>query len=70
MTGSYKNKLDASGAYGSPIVTEISVASTFYVAENYHQDYYENNKSQSYCKYVIEPKMNKFKKVFADKLKP
>ena len=65
----YKSKLNASGAFEASIVTEISPASEFYVAENYHQDYYENNKEQAYCKFVIEPKMDKFKKAFADKLK-
>ena len=65
----YKKRLNESGAFDSPIVTEITAVSAFYKAENYHQDYYESNKSQSYCKFVIEPKMEKFKKAFADKLK-
>lgn len=61
--------LDASGAWNDPIVTEISPASTFYVAEDYHQDYFNNNKTAAYCNFVIVPKIEKFKKVFADKLK-
>lgn len=65
----YKQELDKSKAFDNPIVTEISPFTTFYVAENYHQDYYNNNGSQPYCYYVIKPKLEKFKKVFSDKLK-
>lgn len=66
----YKAELDRSGAFKNPIVTEISPATTFYTAEDYHQEYYENNKnSNPYCAVVIRPKMDKFKKVFAHKLK-
>lgn len=65
----YKMKLDASGAFNDPVVTEISPASNFYVAENYHQNYYNENGGQPYCSIVIRPKLEKFKKVFAKKLK-
>jgi peptide-methionine (S)-S-oxide reductase len=65
----YKAELDKSKAFDKPIVTEISPFSKFYVAENYHQDYYNNNGSQPYCYYVIRPKLEKFNKVFKDKLK-
>jgi peptide-methionine (S)-S-oxide reductase len=65
----YKAELDKSKAFDNPIVTEISPFSTFYVAENYHQDYYNNNGSAPYCYYVIRPKLEKFNKVFKDKLK-
>jgi len=65
----YKKQLDASHVYKHPIVTEISPASTFYAAEDYHQNYYELNPNQGYCQYVIRPKVEKFKKQFADKLK-
>jgi peptide-methionine (S)-S-oxide reductase len=65
----YKAELDRSKAFDNPIVTEISPFSNFYVAENYHQDYYNNNGSQPYCYYVIRPKLEKFNKVFKDKLK-
>lgn len=66
----FKAELDKSGAFKNPIVTEISPASTFYTAEDYHQEYYENNKnSNPYCAVVIRPKMDKFKKAFAHKLK-
>ena len=65
----YKTELDKSGAYSSPIVTEITPSSTFYVAENYHQDYYNQNGSQPYCQFVIAPKVAKFKKAFEKDLK-
>ena len=65
----YKAELEKSKAFDNPIVTEISPYSKFYVAENYHQDYYNNNGSQPYCYYVIKPKLEKFNKVFKDKLK-
>jgi peptide-methionine (S)-S-oxide reductase len=66
----YKVKLDKSGAYSNPIVTEITPFTTFYPAENYHQDYYRLHGSQPYCTFVIRPKVEKFEKVFKDKLKP
>ncbi len=65
----YKAALDKSGAFDNKIVTEITAASVFYVAENYHQNYYNRNGSQPYCRFVIQPKMEKFQKVFKDKLK-
>lgn len=65
----YKIKLDASGAWSDPIVTEITGAEIFYPAEDYHQEYFNHNGSQPYCSFVIRPKVEKFKKVFADKLK-
>ncbi|WP_282126537.1 peptide-methionine (S)-S-oxide reductase MsrA [Marinifilum flexuosum] len=65
----YKEKLSDSGAWDDPIVTEITPASKFYIAENYHQDYFNNNSNQPYCSFVIKPKMEKFKKVFKNKLK-
>ena len=65
----YKAELDKSGAWDKPIVTDITPASTFYVAENYHQDYYNNNGSAPYCYYVIRPKLEKFEKVFKNKMK-
>ncbi len=65
-----KTELNASGAYDKPIVTEISPATTFYEAEAYHQSYFANNPNQGYCSYVIAPKLDKFRKVFKDKLKP
>ena len=65
----YKKKVEESGAYDKPIVTEISPYSAFFKAENYHQNYYNENGSQPYCYYVVKPKLEKFKKAFADKLK-
>jgi peptide-methionine (S)-S-oxide reductase len=65
----YKQKLDASGAYDKPVVTEISPLTDFFKAEDYHQNYYNENGSQPYCHFVIQPKLAKFKKVFKDKLK-
>jgi len=65
----YKTALDKSGAWENPVVTEISPLKNFYSAEDYHQDYYENNPNQGYCAFVIGPKIEKFEKVFKDKLK-
>jgi len=66
----YKAELDKSGAFDKPIVTEITPFSKFYTAENYHQEYFENNENNNpYCKIVIRPKVDKFRKVFKDKLK-
>lgn len=63
------NALKKAKVYDSPIVTKLEPLTTFYKAEDYHQDYYANNKSQPYCQMVIQPKMAKFKKVFKDRLK-
>lgn len=65
----YKQRLEEEGAFNDPIVTEISPASEYYIAEDYHQDYFENNPDQSYCAFVVAPKVEKFKKAFKDKLK-
>nr|WP_315159345.1 peptide-methionine (S)-S-oxide reductase MsrA [uncultured Flavobacterium sp.] len=55
--------------YENPIVTTLEPFTKFYKAEDYHQNYYANNKSQPYCQMVIQPKLEKFEKVFKDKLK-
>lgn len=65
----YKHELDAAKIWEDPIVTEISELKKFYKAEDYHQNYYNQNGNQPYCSFVITPKIEKFKKVFADKLK-
>ena len=65
----YKEKLDKSGAWDKPIVTVIEPFKNFYPAENYHQNYYNDNQNQSYCRFVIAPKLEKFEKVFKNKLK-
>jgi peptide-methionine (S)-S-oxide reductase len=69
LTEKYKEALDKSGAWEKPIVTEISPLINFYPAEDYHQEYFENNPNQGYCAFVIAPKVEKFEKVFKDKLK-
>lgn len=66
----YKRELNASGAWSKPIVTEIAPFTVFYKANEYHQNYYNQNGDAPYCQYVIQPKVDKFKKVFKDKLKP
>lgn len=65
----YKAELNASGAYDKEIVTEIVPFKKFYKAEGYHQNYFNENSDQPYCTFVIQPKVEKFKKVFKDKLK-
>jgi len=66
----YKAELDKSGAFNNPIVTAVDPFTKFYTAENYHQEYYELNKnSNPYCSIVIQPKLEKFEKVFKNKLK-
>jgi peptide-methionine (S)-S-oxide reductase len=65
----YKNKLTEEKIWDKPIVTEISKLEKFYPAEDYHQEYYENNTNQGYCAYVITPKVEKFENIFKDKLK-
>lgn len=66
----YINELNKSGAYDKPIVTEVDRFTKFYPAEEYHQEYYDNNKNTNpYCSVVIRPKLEKFEKVFAKKLK-
>jgi peptide-methionine (S)-S-oxide reductase len=66
----YKTELDKSGAFDRPIVTTLEPFTKFYNAEDYHQEYYALNKNKNpYCSIVITPKLEKFKKVFKDKLK-
>jgi peptide-methionine (S)-S-oxide reductase len=65
----YKKQLGASNVFKSPIVTEISPLTDYYPAEDYHQNYFELNPNQSYCQYVVRPKVEKFKKQFQSKLK-
>lgn len=55
--------------YNRPIVTTLEPFAKFYKAEDYHQNYYQNNKSQPYCQMVIQPKLEKFEKIFKDRLK-
>lgn len=65
----FKTRLTEEGAFEKPIVTEITPASTFYKAEADHQNYYSLNNNAPYCAYVIQPKVEKFKKAFKNKLK-
>lgn len=65
----YKNELEKSGAFNDPIITEIKPLNTFYKAEDYHQNYFNEHGNQPYCAIVIVPKLEKFKKVFSDKMK-
>lgn len=65
----YKRKLNEAGAFDNPVVTEITEFKAFYPAENYHVNYYNNNKRAPYCTFVIQPKLDKIKKVFSHKLK-
>ncbi len=57
------------GVYDNPIVTEVTSFDKFYVAENYHQEYFANNPNQPYCAAVVAPKVAKFRKKFVDRLK-
>ncbi len=61
--------LDKSGSYDKPIVTQVAPLTVYYKAEDYHQNYFNLNSEQGYCQYVIQPKLDKFKKVFGDKMK-
>lgn len=65
----YKKKLDASGAFTRPIVTEITPFTKFYKAEGYHQDFFNRNPGNGYCRVIIVPKVEKFKEAFGDSLK-
>lgn len=65
----YKSRLNAEKVFANPVVTEIAPYTAFYKAEDYHQNYYNENGQEPYCQYVIRPKLEKFRKVFADKMK-
>ena len=62
-------RLDAAKLWDDPIVTEVVPAAEFYVAEGYHQEYFARNPSQPYCRAVVAPKVQKFRKHFLEKLK-
>ncbi len=64
-----KKELNGTHVFDNPIVTEVTAYTNFYVAEDYHQNYFDENSNQPYCRVVIQPKLDKLKKVFADKLK-
>ena len=69
LAEAYKAKLDKEGIWKKPIVTEIEPFTRFWPAEDYHRNYYENNPSKGYCRVVITPKIEKFEKIFSDRLK-
>ncbi len=69
LAGKYMKELTDAEIWPDPIVTEIVAFDKFYPAEDYHNDYYKNNPNNSYCSFVITPKIEKFEKVFKDKLK-
>ena len=64
-----KKELEKEGVYEDPIVTEITPFENFYVAEDYHKNYYENNQSAPYCNFVIDPKVNKLLLKYANNVK-
>jgi len=64
-----RDELNKAEIWSKPIVTEITAFVSFYVAEDYHQQYFENNSDQPYCRAVIQPKVDKFQKVFKEKLR-
>ncbi|NDC40246.1 MAG: peptide-methionine (S)-S-oxide reductase [Chitinophagia bacterium] len=65
----YKQKLTAEKVFDRPVVTQIAPFTVFYKAEDYHQNYFNENGDQPYCAFVVRPKVEKFRKVFKDKLK-
>ncbi len=62
-------EVEAEGVYDNPIVTEVAPFDNFYIAENYHQEYFANNPNQPYCAAVVAPKVAKFRQKFVDRLK-
>ncbi len=65
----YKTELSKAKIWNKPIVTQIEPVTNFYPAEKYHNDYYKNNPGNGYCNFVITPKIEKFEKLFKEKLK-
>jgi peptide-methionine (S)-S-oxide reductase len=65
----YKQRLNEENAFGKPVVTEISELKDYYKAEDYHQNYFNENGDAPYCSFVIEPKLEKFRKAFKEKVK-
>jgi peptide-methionine (S)-S-oxide reductase len=62
-------RLNAAKLYDDPIITQVAPASTFYAAEDYHQEYFRRNPNQPYCAFVVKPKVAKFRKHFLEKVK-
>ncbi|WP_347838119.1 peptide-methionine (S)-S-oxide reductase MsrA [uncultured Draconibacterium sp.] len=63
------NLFEKEEVYSKPIVTEVTEFDKFYIAEDYHINYFARNKTQGYCQFVVAPKLEKFKKIFKDQLK-
>ena len=70
LAEAYKAKIDAAGVFIKPVVTEIVPAGEFFPAEAYHRNFYATNPKQGYCRSIIQPKLDKLKAVFPDKVKP
>jgi len=68
ISENFIKELDSSSSEGKPVVTEVKMLKKFYPAEDYHKNYYENHKSQSYCQVIINPKLKKVQEKFADLL--
>jgi peptide-methionine (S)-S-oxide reductase len=62
-------ELNSAHLWNNPIVTEVTPAETFYIAEDYHQEYFANNPNQGYCQFIVAPKVAKFRKHYLEKLK-
>ena len=62
-------ELTAAHEFSAPIVTTVNPLATFYAAEDYHHNYFNDNSNQPYCRFIIAPKLEKFRKAFAEKLK-
>lgn len=69
LTEFYIDQLNKEKAYDKPVVTQVAPFKKFYKAEDYHQNYYVNNPDQAYCRLVVKPKVDKFRKAFSEKLK-
>lgn len=69
MAEQLREELIRGNVFGRPVVTEIEEFTKFYKAEDYHQNYFANNRTQGYCQFVIVPKVEKFRKIFRSKLK-
>lgn len=65
IANAYKEKLSEQGVWADPIVTIIEPLKNFFPAEDYHHNYYENNPDNGYCQFVVRPKIEKFREVFA-----
>ena len=65
----YKKQINDEKAFQNPVITEIVPFTNYYAAEEYHQNYYNLNSEEGYCKFLIQPKLEKFEKIFKNKIK-